>query len=72
MREKHVDILTATEIGACYIDLAIKESDNNVKSIVLQRLSELHKDHDRVLEDKVMDVLRVLSRYGCEMEGKSE
>jgi coatomer subunit beta len=51
------------EVGTCFINLAIRESDNNVKSIILERLSELNKDHERVLEDKVMDVLRVLGRF---------
>lgn len=36
----------------CYIDLIIKESDNNVKLIVLDRLVELKENptHDRVLQ----------------------
>lgn len=36
----------------CYIDLIIKESDNNVKLIVLDRLVELkeHPTHERVLQ----------------------
>lgn len=36
----------------CYIDLIIKESDNNVKLIVLDRLIELkeHPTHERVLQ----------------------
>lgn len=36
----------------CYIDLIIKESDNNVKLIVLDRLIELkeHPAHERVLQ----------------------
>lgn len=46
-----------------FIELAIKESDNNVKLIVLDKVSELHQEHEGVLEDLVMELLRVLSRY---------
>lgn len=48
--------------AACYIELIIKESDNNIKLIVLDRLDELRAKHERVLDDLVMDILRVLSR----------
>lgn len=46
-----------------FIELAIKESDNNVKLIVLDKVNELHQEHEGILEDLVMEVLRVLSRY---------
>ncbi|KAJ3303386.1 coatomer subunit beta [Kappamyces sp. JEL0829] len=46
---------------ACYIDLAIKESDNNVKLIVLNRIDELRKKNDRMLDEVVMDILRVVT-----------
>jgi hypothetical protein len=45
------------------IELAIKESDNNVKLMVLDKVSELHELHEGVLEELVMELLRVLSRY---------
>lgn len=48
--------------ASCYIELVVKESDNNVKLIVLDRLIFM-KDtpsHERVLQDLVMDILRVL------------
>lgn len=47
--------------AAKFIELAIKESDNNVKLIVLDKVNELHKAHEGVLEDLVMEILRVLS-----------
>ena len=36
----------------CYVDLIVKESDNNVKLIVLDRLIELRENpsHERVLQ----------------------
>jgi len=46
-----------------FIELAIKESDNNVKLIVLDKVNELHEAHEGVLEDLVMEILRVLSSY---------
>ena len=50
---------TAIKAAAnCYLELALKESDNNVKLIVLEKISELH---DRGMEDTVMDVLRIVS-----------
>lgn len=55
--------MLATEVGSCFINLAIRESDNNVRSIVLEQLSELNKEHPKILEEKVMDVLRVLARF---------
>ncbi|KAI8824581.1 adaptin N terminal region-domain-containing protein [Fimicolochytrium jonesii] len=46
--------------AACYVELALKESDNNVKLIVLERLNELRENHGRILEDLAMDILRIL------------
>ncbi|XP_028165988.1 coatomer subunit beta, partial [Ostrinia furnacalis] len=51
--------------AACYIDLIVKESDNNVKLIVVGRLAALREDGGeaaaRALPDLAMDVLRVLA-----------
>lgn len=51
--------------ASCYIDLIVKESDNNVKLIVVGRLSELQAQGGeaaaRALPDLAMDVLRVLA-----------
>ena len=49
--------------ASCYIELIVKESDNNVKLIVLDRLEEIKNKHERVLDDLVMDILQVLTRY---------
>uniref|UniRef100_S4R682 Coatomer subunit beta n=1 Tax=Petromyzon marinus TaxID=7757 RepID=S4R682_PETMA len=65
---------TAVKAAAqCYIDLIIKESDNNVKLIVLDRLIELkdHPSHERVLQDLVMDILRVLGTPDLEVRRKT-
>ena len=48
----------------CFIDICIKESDNNVKLIVLDRLIAL-KDStsaaERILQELLMDILRILN-----------
>lgn len=59
--------------ASCYIDLIIKESDNNVKLIVLDRLIALreHPSHERVLQELVMDILRVLASPDLEVRKKT-
>ncbi|XP_046326650.1 coatomer subunit beta-like isoform X2 [Haliotis rufescens] len=59
--------------ASCYIELIVKESDNNVKLIVLDRLINL-KDvaaHEKVLQELVMDVLRVLNAPDQEVRKKT-
>ena len=56
-----------TQVAAqCYIDLIIKESDNNVKLIVLDRLIELkeHPTHERVLQVRIDPVLKCVLGTG--------
>ncbi|XP_061706706.1 coatomer subunit beta [Cydia pomonella] len=54
-----------TAAAACYIELIVKESDNNVKLIVLARLAALRREGGeaaaRALPGLAMDVLRVLA-----------
>lgn len=59
--------------ASCYIELIVKESDNNVKLIVLDRLIALrdHPAHERVLQDIVMDILRVLASPDLEVRKKA-
>ena len=49
--------------ASCFVNLVIKESDNNVKLIVLDRLDTLRAKHGHVLDGLIMDVLQVLSRF---------
>ncbi|KAF2722691.1 Coatomer, beta subunit [Polychaeton citri CBS 116435] len=44
-----------------FIELAIKESDNNVKLTILERVNQLRKANEGVLDDLTMEILRVLS-----------
>uniref|UniRef100_A0A8D8R2B4 Coatomer subunit beta n=1 Tax=Cacopsylla melanoneura TaxID=428564 RepID=A0A8D8R2B4_9HEMI len=65
---------TAIKAAAtAYIELIVKESDNNVKLIVLDRLIALRENpaHERVLQDLVMDILRVLSSPDLEVRKKT-
>lgn len=59
--------------ASCYIELIVKESDNNVKLIVLDRLIALkeHPTQERVLQDLVMDILRVLASPDLEVRKKT-
>lgn len=65
---------TATKAAAsCYIELIVKESDNNVKLIVLDRLIAIKENEqtERVMQDLVMDVLRVLAAPDIEVRRKT-
>lgn len=60
-----VSLSTApTAVRACaqtYATNLNSTSDNNVKLIVLDRLSELKKHHSKVVQEIIMDILRALS-----------
>ncbi|TKA76022.1 hypothetical protein B0A55_05107 [Friedmanniomyces simplex] len=47
--------------AAKFIELSIKESDNNVKLIVLEKVNQLRQAHPGILDDLTMEILRVLS-----------
>ncbi|KAK0394991.1 hypothetical protein QR680_001049 [Steinernema hermaphroditum] len=59
--------------ASAYIELIVKESDNNVKLIVLDKLVELKENvqNERVLQELVMDILRVLSATDYEVRKKT-
>lgn len=57
--------------AACFIDLIVKETDNNVKMIVLDRVEALRSKHDHVLDDMVMEILRVLSSPDMDVRKKA-
>jgi len=59
--------------ASCYIEIILKESDNNVKLIVLDRLIALKEQpsQERVLQDLVMDILRVLVTPDAEVRKKT-
>ncbi|CDO73176.1 hypothetical protein BN946_scf185007.g231 [Trametes cinnabarina] len=57
--------------ASCYINLVQKESDNNVKLIVLDRLDALRSKHGHVLDPLIMDILQVLSSADIEVRRKA-
>jgi vesicle coat complex subunit len=56
------DLPFCSAAASCFMNLVIKESDNNVKLIVLDRLDTLRSKHGHILDGLIMDVLQVLSR----------
>lgn len=53
---------TAVRFSAqAYTTLLNTTSDNNVKLILLDRLAEMKKFHSKVVQEQLMDILRVLS-----------
>merc|ERR1712032_593867 len=48
-------------VTGTYISLLNSQNDNNVKMIVLERLEELKKNHSKILQELIMDLLRALS-----------
>ncbi|XP_018019307.1 coatomer subunit beta-like [Hyalella azteca] len=65
---------TAIKAAAnCYIELIVKESDNNVKLIVLDRLLALRDvaSQEKILQELAMDVLRILATPDLEVRRKT-
>lgn len=54
-----------------FIELCIKEADNNVKLIVLDRVDQLRKRNPGVLDDLTMEILRVLSSPDLDVRKKA-
>ena len=57
--------------ASTFINLVVKESDNNVKLIVLDRLDTLRSKHGHVFDGLIMDVLQVLSSADLEVRRKA-
>ncbi|KAI9775652.1 MAG: coatomer subunit beta [Geoglossum umbratile] len=54
-----------------FIELSIKEADNNVKLIVLDRVDQLRLNNEGVLNDLVMEILRVLTSPDIDVRRKA-
>ncbi|RKF55031.1 Coatomer subunit beta [Golovinomyces cichoracearum] len=54
-----------------FIELSIKEPDNNVKLIVLDRVDALRKKNEGILDDLIMEILRVLSSPDLDVRKKA-
>ncbi|KAF2152930.1 Coatomer, beta subunit [Myriangium duriaei CBS 260.36] len=57
--------------AAKFIELSIKEPDNNVKLIVLEKVNQLRKQNEGVLDDLIMEILRVLSSPDLDVRKKA-
>lgn len=57
--------------AAKFIELSIKEADNNVKLIVLDRVDQLRKKNPGVLDDLTMEILRALSSTDIDVRKKA-
>ena len=57
--------------AAKFVELSIKEADNNVKLIVLDRVDQLRKRNEGVLDDLIMEILRVLSSPDIDVRRKA-
>lgn len=59
--------------ASSYIELIVKESDNNVKLIVLDKIIAFKEipSHEKVLQELVMDILRVLASPDIEVRRKT-
>jgi coatomer subunit beta len=56
--------------AACFCKLLVKQSDNNVKLIVLDRLAELKRKHRDIMSEVLMDMLRALSSPNLDVKEK--
>ena len=54
-----------------FIELSVKESDNNVKLIVLDRVDQLRAKNEGILEDLTMEILRALSSTDLDVRRKA-
>lgn len=51
--------------------MAIKEPDNNVKLIVLEKVDQLRRKNEGILDDLTMEILRVLSSPDIDVRRKA-
>ncbi|OMJ15708.1 Coatomer subunit beta [Smittium culicis] len=58
-------------VGTSLIQLILKESDNNVKLVVLERLDNLRIKHEGLLDDLAIDLLQILSNSDLEVKKRS-
>jgi coatomer subunit beta len=57
-----IPLIAFVAAASTFVNLVVKESDNNVKLIVLDRLEALRAKHGHALDGLIMDILQVLSR----------
>lgn len=57
--------------GTKFVELANKETDNNVKIISLDRIDELNKQNPGILQDLSLEILRILSSQDIDVRKKA-
>ncbi|GME90881.1 hypothetical protein B5S29_g1403 [[Candida] boidinii] len=62
--------IAITSAASKFNELAIKEPDNNVKLIALERIEELIKRNPGMLDDMCLDILRILSTPSLDVRKK--
>lgn len=65
---------SATAIRAAansYVQLLSSQSDNNIKLIVLERLQDLKRQHSKVLQEMIMDIIRALGSANLDIRKKT-
>lgn len=55
----------------CFCQLLATQSDNNIKLILLDRLTELRKNHIQIMQELLMDMLRALSSPNMDIRRKT-
>lgn len=63
--------VAAQACAASYVDLLNKESDHNVKWIVLEKLAEIVEKHEKLGDDLVLDLLRCLATPDMDVRRKT-
>lgn len=58
-------------VASKLIDLAAKESDNNIKLVVLEKIKEINEKNPGSLEDLTLDILRVLNSQDLDVRAKA-
>ncbi len=54
-----------------FVELSVKEADNNVKLIVLDRVDQLRRRNEGVLDELTMEILRVLASPDMDVRRKA-
>ncbi|KAH3902118.1 probable Coatomer subunit beta [Saccharomycodes ludwigii] len=62
---------TLCSVARKLIDIAIKESDNNVKLIILERIEDINQRNPGSLEELTSDILSVLSTSDIDVRAKA-
>jgi len=57
-------------VVGCFVQLLVSQSDNNVRLIILDKLSGLRQRHASIVRESLMDILRALNSQSLEVRRK--